>query len=112
MRSCDGIFSVNWGGALLAQQEWGSQVRSLTHKRWKSRAAARHTAEVQRLTRMRDKKSATGFRWGARNFFLAAGQSSSVSCLTTLARRRRKKIEKFFGAQKISTEAVENFWIT
>jgi hypothetical protein len=48
----------------------------------------------------------------ARNFFLAAGQSSAVSCLTTLARRRRKKIKKVFGAPKISTEAVENFWIT
>jgi hypothetical protein len=48
----------------------------------------------------------------ARKLFSVAGQSSAVSRLTTLARRRREKIKKFFGAPKISTEAVENFWIT
>jgi hypothetical protein len=60
---------------------------------------------------MRDKKSTTGFRNACKLFF-TAGQSSAVSRLTTLARRRRKKIKKVFAAPKISTEAVENFWIT
>src|SRR5687767_12696895 len=107
MRSCDGIFSVNWVGALLAQQELGSQVRSLTHKDRRGRAEARPTARhpaMRRVTRMRDKKSTTGFRGALANFFWRCGQSSSVSRLTTLARRRRKKIKKVFGAPKISTE--------
>jgi hypothetical protein len=52
------------------------------------------------------------FRRRARELFSAAGQSSAVSRLTTLARRRRKKIKKFLVAPKISTEAVEKFWIT
>jgi hypothetical protein len=61
---------------------------------------------------MRDEKKHDRFSRRARKFFLAAGQSSAVSRLTTLARRRREKIKKVFGASKISTEAVENFWIT
>jgi hypothetical protein len=60
---------------------------------------------------MRDKKARAVSRRACK-LFLAAGQSSSVSRLTTLARRRREKIKKVFGAPKISTEAVENFWIT
>jgi hypothetical protein len=82
MRRCDGIFSVNWVDALLTQQQ-DAVIKK--HDRFSRRAC---------------------------KLFFTAGQSSAVSRLTTLARRRREKIKKFFGAPKISTEAVENFWIT
>jgi hypothetical protein len=107
MRSCDGIFSVNRVGALLTQQEFGSQVRSLTHK---TRVGLK--PDLQRYEKRDRWKKIDRFWRRARKVFSAVGQSSSVSRLTTLARRRRKKIKKVFGAPKISTEAVENFWIT
>jgi hypothetical protein len=43
------------------------------------------------------------------NLFLRAAESSAVSRLTTRTHRRRKN---FASGAEISTEAVDNFWIT
>jgi hypothetical protein len=70
MRSCDGIFSVNWGGALLAQQELGSQVRSPDPQKMEESAEARPAARhATSHTDARQKKSTTGFRGALANFF-------------------------------------------
>jgi hypothetical protein len=88
MRSCDGIFSANRVNALLAQQEMGSQVRSLVKKKHERFSSAR-----------------------SRTFF-GGGAKFSRQPLDNTCTASSEKLKKVFGASKISTEAVENFWIT
>src|SRR5688572_16456088 len=119
MRSCDGIFSVNWVGALLAQQELGSQVRSLTHKDRRGRAEARPTARhpaMRRVTRMRDKKKHDRFSRRARKLFLAVRakfirQPLDNTCTAT-SEKNKKSFRRAKDIHRSGGKLLDNLGLT
>jgi hypothetical protein len=95
MRACDGIFSVNFAGAWREQQDCGEEEEL-------DPAAAN-------LRRIRYASSCmTASMRSARNFSAVARKFSGL----LLDNARAAAPEKISARHEISTEAVDNFWIT